>query len=84
MVVWVGLGGQRRLLCNNDMLPLSRALSDIREQACRYLGVGGRVFQEKGTIVQQSGGGRSVLRVAKRQVWPVGSEVGKGPTLNYK
>lgn len=39
VLAWVRLGGQGRLLCNGDMLHLSRVLSEIREQVCEYLGL---------------------------------------------
>lgn len=43
----VRLGGQGKLLCNDDMLHLSKSLSKIKKQACGYLGLGGRVLQGK-------------------------------------
>lgn len=39
VLAWVRLGGQGSLLCNGDMLHLSRVLSEIREQVCGYLGL---------------------------------------------
>lgn len=39
VMAWIKLGGQGRLVCNGNVLHLSRALSKIREQACGYLGL---------------------------------------------
>ena len=68
------MGGRPGLLCSGDMLSSSRGLSETGEQACRYLALGGRVFQGNGTKVQRPGGG---VVFGDSKVWLVGSGVGQ-------
>lgn len=69
---WVGLGGQGRLCCSEDVLHSSGAQGEIRKQVC--------VEEEYSREKEPQCGGLEVgvrWGTATRQVWLLGSEVAR-------